>query len=165
MLTRRNPFRDLFEMRRTMDRFLEDTLGGSEDYPFTYGMYVPMDVSETDDAYTVKASLPGIKPENIDITYSGNTLTVRGETRSEEEKEGEKYHVRERRVGSFARSITLPTSVNANNIDARYEDGILTLHLPKAEEAKPKRIQIQAGGGSKVLEGQVKEGRRRGSKT
>lgn len=161
MLSRRDPFRDMFEMRRTMDRLLENTFSGSDEFQQTFGIDVPMDVSETDDAYMVKASLPGIKPENIDITYSGNSLTVRGETQTEQEREGERYHVRERRFGSFARTITLPTSINTNAIDANYQDGILTLRLPKAEESKPKRIQIQSGGSSRVIDAQAKEGRKR----
>jgi HSP20 family protein len=161
MLSRRDPFRDMFEMRRAMDRLMENPFSGSEDFLQTIGMDVPMDVSETDDAYMVKASLPGIKPEDIDITYSGNTLTVRGETQSDQEREGERYHVRERRFGSFSRTITLPTLINANSIDAKYQDGTLTLHLPKAEESKPRHIQIKSGGSSKVIEAQARESRKR----
>jgi HSP20 family protein len=96
--------------------------------------------------------VPGIKPEDLDITVTKNTLTIKGEVRQEEEKEEERYHLRERRYGRFARSITLPTSVDADEIEANYENGVLTLRLPKTEEVKPKRIEVKSG--EKLLEGQ-----------
>lgn len=84
----------------------------------------------------------------------GNTLTIRGEMKSEEEKQGKTYHMRERRSGTFVRSVTLPSNVDANAVQANYENGILHVRAPKTEEARPKRIQIQSGGSSKTIEGQ-----------
>lgn len=121
---------------------------------------MPLDVIEKDDEYLVKASLPGIKPEDLDITYQSNTLSIQGETTEEEKHEDARYHLQERRFGRFSRSVTLP-DVDADKIEAEYHDGVLTLHLPKSEEVKPKRIQIQTGGSQKVLEGHFGDGKKR----
>jgi len=110
--------------------------------------------SETEDNYLIKASLPGVKPEDVEITVHGETLTIRAQSKAEEEKKGEQWHLRERRFGSFQRSVTLATPVNSDQAQAHYEHGVLTLTLPKSEAAKPRQIKIgssQAGrnGGSK----------------
>jgi HSP20 family protein len=97
--------------------------------------------------------LPGIDPEDVEVTYTNKTLTIKGEQIQEQDKEGQRYHLRERRWGSFARSITLPTPVRTDDIKAYFEAGVLTLSLPKAEEARPRRIAIQAG--DKMLEGRL----------
>lgn len=116
-----------------------------------------MDIYETPDSYEIEAAMPGIKPEDVDITLNNNALTIRGETKVEEEKEDKSYHLRERRAGAFLRSITLPSSINADAIEARYDNGVLKLRLPKAEEAKSKHIQIQNNGGtSKMVKTQTK---------
>jgi HSP20 family protein len=111
----------------------------------------PLDVMETKDGYEVKASLPGINPDDLEITYTNNTLTIRGELEEEREETSKEkhYHLRERRYGSFSRSIYLPTPINAGKIKADYESGVLHLDLPKAEESKPKRIPVRATGGQK----------------
>jgi HSP20 family protein len=93
--------------------------------------------------FTVKASLPGIKPEDLNVTLEDNVLTVQGEIKEDETIEEETYHLRERRYGSFSRSLRFPVPVNAGQIEAAYENGVLTLSIPKAEEVKPKRIEIK----------------------
>ena len=103
-----------------------------------------IDVTEHEDGYAVKASVPGINPDDVEITLDDNILTIKGETKAEEVNEGEKLHVRERRYGSFSRSIRFPVAVNSDDVNATYENGVLTLSVPKAEEVKPKRIAIQA---------------------
>jgi len=141
-----------------MDRLFDDTFFGGANWelqPFSGDL--ALDVSEMEDEFLVKASVPGMNPDDLEISFSGRTLTIKGETKSEEEKEGQRYHLRERRYGSFARSITLPAPINADSIEARYDAGVLTLHLPKTEEVKPKRIAIQAASGSKMLEGKAKD--------
>lgn len=143
MLTRWDPFREMVDIRRRMDEMMQRAYSGAEGEQAAFGM--EMDVSETEDAYEIDASVPGIKPEDIDVTLDNNVLTIRGQTKAEREEKGKTYHVRERRMGSFARSITLPSTVSADRIDARYEDGVLKLRLPKAEEARPKRIEIKKG--------------------
>ncbi len=107
-----------------------------------------LDVVEKDDLYTVKASVPGLEPDDIEITLEDNTLTIKGKFEREEEDENERYHLRERRSGSFSRTINFPVLVNAEAVEANYEQGVLTLAVPKAEEVKPKRIAIKANGHS-----------------
>lgn len=144
MLTRWDPFSELVNLRRTVDRLFDNTIGTQGDewaQPMTWGL--ALDVVENKDDFEIKASIPGIDPEDIEITYSDNTLSIKGETRSDREEKDGNYHLRERRFGSFARSIRLP-HVKADAIDAAYDKGVLTLRLPKAEESKPKRIAIKA---------------------
>ena len=153
-LTRWDPFREMMALRNTMERLMEDVerpLWRAESSEF---LRLAVDVSETDDSFIVKASLPGINPEDLDISMTDNVLTIKGEIKMEEEKEGEKYHIRERRYGRFMRSLTFPVPVDADKIEATYENGVLTLVLPKAEEAKPKKIEIKTNG-HKVIEGKV----------
>lgn len=153
MLTRWDPFREMMSLRSAMDRLVDSAFIGAPTWETPGIMELALDVSESEDEYTVEASLPGIDPEDLDITYSGNTLTIKGETKSETESEGKRYHMRERRYGSFSRSISLPSSVDASKIEANYEKGILKLKIPKAEEAKPKRIEIKT---PKMIEGKMK---------
>ena len=150
MLTRWDPFRDLVSMRRAMDRLMENSLGDEHDVTSEWGL--PLDVVEDENEYIVIASLPGIKPEDLDITFNKGSLTIKGEIKDESETTKGQYHLRERRFGTFARTITLPTTVKPEDIQADYHDGILELKMPKSEEVKPKRIPIQSGGGSRVIE-------------
>jgi len=103
---------------------------------------LPLDVLENENEFVVKASLPGVKPEDVQITVHGDTLMIHGESKFEEEKKGERWHLRERRVGSFQRSVSLPTAVNSDKAQAQFEHGVLSLTLPKSEEAKPRQIKI-----------------------
>ena len=143
-LIRWDPFREMSSLRRAVDRIFDDALVGSNrDWqPFTWDL--ALDVLEKEDGFVVKASVPGIKPNDLDITYSNNTLTIKGELHEESEVEESQYHLKERRQGSFSRSISLPSNVNADKIQASYAAGVLTLNLPKVEEAKPKRINVKS---------------------
>ncbi len=155
-LIRWDPFREMYTMRRSMDRLFDDFFNeqsGEWRKPFSWDL--ALDVVENKDDFVVKASLPGIKPEDLDITYTENTLTIKGETKQETEKEEARYHLRERRYGSFARSITLPRVVIGESIEASYEAGVLTLRLPKSEEIKPKRIAVHSAGTHPVIEGKI----------
>lgn len=156
-IIRRDPFREMMSLRSAMDRLFDSVFFGTpwEWQPFSEEL--PLDVVETDNEFIVKASIPGINPDDLDITYSGRTLTIKGETKAEEEKEGQHYHLRERRYGSFSRSLTLPTPVQADAIEAHYEAGVLTLKLPKTEEVKPKRITVRSAEKPQMIEGKVKE--------
>jgi HSP20 family protein len=147
-LTRWDPFREMLAMRDLMDRVFDRSLTAPS---FVDEWGLALDVIENSDEYVVKASVPGINPDDIDITYDNRTLTIKGEIREETDQEEGHYHLRERRYGSFARSLTLPTSIDADKINANYEAGVLSLHLPKVEEAKPKRIAVQSA--EKVLQG------------
>lgn len=104
---------------------------------------VAVDVLENEDAYVVKASIPGVSSDNIELTLEDNVLFLKGEIKADETVENEKYHLRERRFGTFSCSIRFPVAVNSNAVEATYENGILTLNVPKAEEVKPKRIEIK----------------------
>lgn len=105
---------------------------------------IALDVAENDDNYMVKATVPGINPDDLEITLEDGVLTLKGEFVREEEAEDVKYHVRERRFGSFSRSIRFPVAVNGGAVEATYNNGILSLNIPKAEAVKPKRITINA---------------------
>jgi len=156
-ITRWNPYRDLALMRRSMDRMADSFFGEGEEYPETVTWGIALDVVEEEDEFVVQASLPGVKPEDVDVTFSNNTLTIKGEVRSNEEKEDTRYHLRERRFGLFSRSITLPRGINGEAIQASYNAGVLTLHLPKREEIKPKRIEIRSVESPQMIEGKAKE--------
>jgi HSP20 family protein len=148
-----DPFREMMTLRSAIDRLFDQTaLPPAEGWQSSV-MQLPLDVSEAENEYVIKASVPGINPDDLEITYTNKTLTIKGEVKEEKEVDEQRYHLRERRWGSFSRSIVLPTSVKADEIGARYESGVLTLSLPKAEEAKPKRIAIQSGG--QMLEGEL----------
>jgi HSP20 family protein len=156
MLTRWDPFREMITMRRAMDRLIENSF--SDDMEQTPEWGLALDVVEDEDRYLVKASVPGIQPDDLEITYAKGMLTIKGETKDESERSQGQYHLRERRFGSFSRSISLPSHIKAEEIQADYKDGVLTLALPKAEEVKPKRIPIGSGEGQKVIEGHTKNG-------
>jgi HSP20 family protein len=104
-----------------------------------------LDISERKDAYLVTVELPGLKPEDLDITMEDGLLTIQGERHFAHESSEQRFHRVERRYGAFRRSITLPAHVMAEGIQASFEDGVLELLVPKAEEAKPTRIQVRPG--------------------
>jgi HSP20 family protein len=143
MLSRWDPFREMVSMRRAVDRLIENSMGNEELNQAEWSL--PLDVVEKGDAYLVKASVPGIKPDQLEITYNKGLLTIKGEVRDETETDQGEYHLRERRYGTFSRTIALPSTVNAEDIQANYENGVLMLKLPLAEEIKPRRIAIKSG--------------------
>jgi HSP20 family protein len=157
-LIRRDPIREMLSWNRAMERMLD--LYGEDELNFNdqINLRVPLDVIEKDDEYIIKANVAGLDPENLDITYTNNTLTIKGEVSDEREETEEKgrYHLRERRYGSFSRSISMPGSVDVNKIKAETKSGVLELHLPKKEEVKPKRIEVKVKSGNKVIEGKSK---------
>lgn len=155
-LTRWDPFRDMMALRNMMDRWLEPSLSPTAGWqPMSWDL--ALDVAETEDDFVVKASLPGINPDDLEITYNNNVLTIKGEVKEEKDVDEQRYHLRERRYGSFSRSISLPTTVKPEAIEASYEAGVLTLHLPKAEEAKPKRIPVHSVQAPQMIEGKSKD--------
>jgi HSP20 family protein len=147
-LVRWEPFHDLVTLREAMDRLFEESFvrprtGGIA--PVGEGS-LAVDMYETDDAVVVKSAIAGIKPDDLDISIVGDTLTIKGETRTAEEVNEENYIYRERRYGSFCRTLTVPVPVVADKAEADFEDGVLTLTLPKAEEVKAKAIKVKAKG-------------------
>jgi HSP20 family protein len=154
MLTRWDPFREMVSMRRAVDRLIENTFNDEPGQASEWGL--PLDVVEDADAYLVKASLPGVKPEDVEVTFNKGMLSIRGQLKDESETTRGEYHLRERRYGAFSRTISLPSTVKADDIQADFVDGILTLKMPKSEEVKPRRIQIQSGAGNKTIDAQSK---------
>lgn len=142
-LIRWEPFRELLSMRDWMDRFFEDAFTRM-DRPLGFLGVPSVDMYQTDDDVIVKATLPGVKPEDINISVTGDVLNIRGEVKEEQVKEGASYHLRERRFGTFSRSLPLPSAVVADRAKAEFDNGVLTLTLPKAEEVKPKTITVKA---------------------
>jgi HSP20 family protein len=110
-----------------------------------------IDMYQTPSEVVVKAALPGVKPEEVDITITGDTLTIKGETKASQEVKREDYIYQEHRYGAFSRSITLPSFLQSEKAEATFENGILTLTIPRAEEAKPKTIKVKTKG---VIEGE-----------
>jgi len=144
-IVRWEPFGDLWNLRRSMDRIFDDFLStGRSDEGFRLIAAMPIDVYYTNEALIVKGNMPGIKPDDVDVTVVGNTLNIKAESKAEEETSEENYVHRERRCSSYSRSLTLPDDVDANKIDAAFEDGVLTLTIPKSEERKPKQIKVKA---------------------
>ena len=142
-LIRWDPLREVSEVRSLMDRAFDDFFSRST---ITYDGIGSIDVNllQTDDDIIVKASIPGVKPEDINISISGDTLTLRGEVKEDQEYKDVNYHIREMRQGSFSRTMTLPVKVDSDKAKAEFENGILCLTMPKAEEVKPKTITIKA---------------------
>jgi len=130
-------------LREATDRLFEESFVGRREWLARAEGTLALDMYETEDSVVVKSLVPGVKPDDIDITISGNTLSISGETRAEEEVKEENYIRRERRYGSFSRSVTLPEGLETDKAEASFEDGILTLNIPAAPEAKPKVIKIK----------------------
>lgn len=143
--TRWDPFSELFDMRREMDRLFGSFFGATPaSMAVTEGVWSPaVDIHETKDAFLVKAELPGMKQEEIQITIVDSTLTLKGERKRENEVREEGYTRIERAYGTFQRALVLPSSVDAAKVRAKYKDGVLEIELPKKEEAKPKEIKVQ----------------------
>lgn len=143
-LIRWQPFRETRHLHDMLDRVMDRSLW--DPYWSNGGTtgHLALDLYQTDDEVVVKANIPGMQPEDIDISVSGDTLTIQGEMRQEQESEELQYMLRERRYASFARSITLPSAVEADKASAEFENGVLILTLPKVEEVKPKRITVKA---------------------
>jgi HSP20 family protein len=145
-ITRFDPFSEMVTLRQAMDRLFEDSFVN----PLTLRSYSgdapapALDVHETGDDIVVTAALPGLKAEDVDITITGQTLSIRGEFKADEKVERGQYLYRERRHGSFHRQLQLPVRVQGDAANATFEDGLLTLTIPKAEEVKPRQIQVKA---------------------
>jgi HSP20 family protein len=155
IVRRPSPFGELMSLRSAMDRLFEDSfvrrpLGAGLDTPTS----LPLDVTRTADELIVEAALPGIKPEDVDITVEDGTLSIRGEFREEQRSgEGETL-VQEIRRGTVARAVTLPTGLEPDRASATFEHGVLTLRIPKAESVKPRQIRI-----SPTVEGTARDAR------
>jgi HSP20 family protein len=145
---RPSPFGELLSLRQAMDRLFEDSFVRSGSGAWGFGpmgaetMALPLDVATTNDELVIQATLPGVKPDEVDITVENGTLTIRGETTSERNEGEGDYLVREIRRGTFSRSISLPGGLEPDKATASFDNGMLTLRVPKAEQVKPRQIRI-----------------------
>jgi len=156
LVRRPSPFGELLTLRRAMDRLFDDDFfrplavsdetGGSR-------LLLPLDVTTTPDALLVEAALPGVKPEEVEITVENGTLTITGGTSQEHLEEGASHLLREIRRGSFSRSVSLPNGLEPDRAEATFEHGVLRLRIPKAEQVKPRQIRI-----STVTDGAARDG-------
>ena len=142
-LTRWEPAREMMTLREAMDHLFDDAF--TRPLSLRDAWTVPaIDMYQTDDEIVVKAALPGIKAEEVQINVTGEVLTLKGEMKQEEDKKEKAWHIHEQRYGSFERSIVLPTDVVADKAKAEFDNGILTITLPKADEVKPRTITVKA---------------------
>ena len=143
-IMRWEPIRDLMTTQRGFDRLFKEAFtpffGDTE--PSTHTWAPPVDIFETENDIVLKAELPGVEPKDVEVKVEDNTLYLKGERKFEKEVANENYHRVERSYGSFARSFTLPNSINTEKVKAEFKDGLLTLTLPKREEAKPRTVKI-----------------------
>ena len=137
-----SPFDELERMRRDMDRLSEGLTRGLLREPMA-GVFPLMNVTEDKDNYYVRAELPGMKADDLDISVTGDTLSISGERKIPGEDEKAQYHRREREAGQFSRIVSLPAQVDTGKVEARCTDGVLTVVLPRAEAAKPKQIAVK----------------------
>ena len=152
-ITRFDPFRDVASVHDEMERMLRQALGsaagvrrGDDGAASTAGAWGPaLDVEESEDGYTVHVELPGVAPEDVEVSLEDDVLTVRGERRFYGDREAEGFRRIERRFGRFHRAVRLPDRVATDRVSATHRDGVLTVVVPKAEEAKPRRIEVRAG--------------------
>lgn len=139
-LVRLNPLRSLISLRGEMGRLFNDFDLDFETYDTVWSPSV--DVSEAENTYEVKAEIPGLKKEEINISVEENVLTLSGEKKQEKESKDKNYHRIERAYGRFHRSFRLPNEVKADEIKAKYKNGVLTIEIPKTETVKPKEIAV-----------------------
>lgn len=138
----RSPFEELLRMRQQMDRLFDD-FSGLPSETASAGVFPAVNVSEDQDNYYVRAELPGMKADEIDIQAIGNSLSISGERKIQAEKDNARYHRREREAGKFSRMIGLPDAIESDKIQAKLENGILTISLPKSELTKPRQVTVQ----------------------
>ena len=143
MIRRTSPLGEIVSLRNAMDRLFDQSFWRPtwvarelEEYP------IPLDVQTSADSVVVKAALPGVKPEEVDVTIDGNTLTITGRMAEEQESDDQGYLVREIRRGTFSRSVALTSELDTDKARASFENGIVMLTIPKAEQAKPRQIRI-----------------------
>ncbi len=142
-LTRWDPIRDMISMREAVDRMLDESFARGSQSRGTGAWLLPMDAYITDDAIVIRADIPGIEPDDLDITLEGDTLTIRGEIKRDDAN-NRKYVLLERPTGKFERTLTINTPIDNDKVEANFNNGVLTLTLPKAEAVKPRQITVKA---------------------
>jgi len=146
-VTRWEPFQDFVTLRQAMDRLFEDARVNPShtwDSSGQRGGYLPLDIYTTQDAIVIRASVPGANPDDVEITIEGSAVLIRGETKPQKVEDGATWLVQEHRFGAFARTIDLAVPMQADKAEARFENGVLTLTIPKAAAIKPKIIKVKS---------------------
>lgn len=153
-LTRYRPFNDVFSVSRDLDRMMDEALGTMQwGRGETLRQWFPLtDVSETPEHLTLRLEVPGLAREELKISVENNVLTIRGEKKQETSREDETFYRTERSYGSFERSFSLPSHVDPDDVSANLENGVLTVRVPRREEAKAREIRIEGGGERKEIE-------------
>ncbi len=141
-LIRWNPADDLFDIQDNINRIFGNYLSARGPQAKVIGWMPPVDITESENEYIIKADIPGMKKEDIKIAIENNTLSISGERKEEKEEKGKNFVKKEKSFGSFMRSFALPHSVDAKGIKAAYKEGVLNVTVPKSEDAKPKEIKI-----------------------
>ena len=148
-ITRWDPFRELDELQTRLSALFGRApvrKNGSKDEALAVAEWAPVvDIVEDENEYLIKAELPEVKKDDVKVTVQDDVLTISGERMFEKEEKGRKYHRMERAYGSFARSFTLPEDADGEKVAAEFKDGVLKVHLPKSEQAKPKSIEVKIG--------------------
>ncbi|HZS14241.1 MAG TPA: Hsp20/alpha crystallin family protein [Candidatus Dormibacteraeota bacterium] len=148
-LTRWNPWNELFSLHDQMDQLFNEAFGSTVAPRRNGGgepaMTLPIDIRQTEEAFVLEASVPGFAPEDVEVTVDQNVLTVQGSRKQESEEARGGWIRRERRTGSFHRQVVLPAEVRAEEITASFQNGVLTVTVPRAQKAQPKRIPVSAG--------------------
>ena len=161
-LTRWNPWNELFTLQGQMDQFFDGAFGSalvrSRNGDSTATL--PVDLKQTDEAFVIQASVPGFTPEDVEVTFDQNVLSIRGNRRQESEDQREGWVHRERRSSSVFRQVALPAEVRADEITASFENGVLGIVVPRAQKAQPKRIPVTPGAAAqpKVIDAPAGEG-------
>jgi HSP20 family protein len=138
-----DPFREMVTFREAMDRWLQQSISGTGQLLSNMRPEsIPIDVIERDNAFELRAALPGVRPEDVEVTVQGERVTIRAEARGAAESESENWIMREHRYGVMQRSITLPVAVSSDNAEARIENGVLSLRLPKTQGVEARRINV-----------------------
>jgi len=135
---------ELDRMRREMDRLWENVTRDHYPLTFDYDWVPSLDLSDRGDSLVAELEVPGMDPKNIDISVTGDVLTISGEKKKEREEKEHNYHLVERSYGKFSRAVRLPANVNPDRVEASYKDGILSITLDKSEQAKTKKIEVKA---------------------
>src|SRR5215203_191928 len=159
-IVRWEPLRELTSLQSEMNRLFNtvfDAPSGAPSGPVMRRWVPPMDLVESGDHFVLRADLPGMSEEDVQIELEDGTLTVSGERKDEHEERQEGFHRVERSFGAFSRSLTLPKGVDADAVAAKFDRGVLEIRIPKPEERKPRRISIANGTGQATIEGQASE--------
>jgi HSP20 family protein len=153
-IVRWDPFREMMTLRNSMDRMFDDSMFRRlQAVPDGAEAHLSMDVYQSEDAIVIQAVLPGVEPDDVDISITGETVTIKGEVKKEEEIKEENYLLKERQYGSYSRTLQMPIQVQGDKAEAMFENGLLTLTLPKAEAVKPKQIKVSP---KAIVEGKKK---------